>query len=84
MGSTTESILAVTAPLGALTLGFDVGSSQRKDSGTVANDITKSGYGLKAVYALSKRTSLVGAYTNWDEGGTQRANLTELLVSHTF
>jgi predicted porin len=84
MGSTTESILAVTAPLGALTLGLDVGSSQRKDSGTVAKDITKSGYGLKAVYALSKRTSLVGAYTNWDEGGTQRANLTELLVSHTF
>jgi len=83
-GTTTESILAVTAPLGALTLGFDVGSSKRDDSGTAANDITKSGYGLKAVYALSKRTSLVGAYTNWDEGGTQRANLTELLVSHTF
>ena len=83
-GTTTESILAVTAPLGALTLGFDLGSSKRDDSGTAANDITKSGYGLKAVYALSKRTSLVGAYTNWDEGGTQRANLTELLVSHTF
>ena len=83
-GTTTESILAVTAPLGALTLGFDLGSSKRDGSGTAANDITKSGYGLKAVYALSKRTSLVGAYTNWDEGGTQRANLTELLVSHTF
>ena len=83
-GTTTESILAVTAPLGALTLGFDLGSSKRADSGTAADDITKSGYGLKAVYALSKRTSLVGAYTNWDEGGTQRANLTELLVSHTF
>ncbi len=83
-GTTTESILAVTAPLGALTLGFDLGSSKRDDSGSTATDITKSGYGLKAVYALSKRTSLVGAYTNWDEGGTQRANLTELLVSHTF
>lgn len=86
-GSTSESILAVSAPLGALTVGFDFGTSQRKDSGTAANDISKTGYGLKGVYSLSKRTSVIGAYTSTDTGiagATQRANLTELLVSHTF
>lgn len=83
-GTTTDSILAVTAPLGALTLGFDIANSKRDGTGAAVTDVTKNGYGLKAVYSLSKRTSLIGAYTNWDEGGTQRANLTELLVSHTF
>ncbi|WP_294769096.1 porin [uncultured Rhodoferax sp.] len=83
-GTTTDSILAVTAPFGALTVGFDLANSKRDGSGTAANDVSKNGYGLKAVYSLSKRTSLIGAYTNWDEAGVQRANLTELLVSHTF
>jgi len=83
-GTYAESIIAVTAPLGALTLGFDVGTSQRKDSTIAAGDVSKSGYGIHAEYALSKRTSLIGAYTNWDEAKTQRASLTELLISHSF
>lgn len=83
-GTYSESIVAVTAPLGALTLGLDIGSSKRENSTIAAADVSKSGYGLKAVYSLSKRTSLIGAYTNWDESGAQRANLTELLISHTF
>ena len=83
-GTYAESIIAVTAPLGALTLGFDFGTSQRKDSTIASQDVSKSGYGLRAAYALSKRTSLIGAYTNWDEAKTDRANKTELLVSHTF
>jgi predicted porin len=83
-GTYSESIVAVAVPLGALTLGVDVGSSKRENSTIAAADVSKSGYGLKAVYSLSKRTSLIGAYTSWDAAGTQRANLTELLVSHTF
>lgn len=83
-GSVSESIVAVSAPLGALTLGFDFGTSQRKDSTFASQDVSKSGYGLRAAYSLSKRTSLIGAYTSWDEAKAERANKTELLVSHTF
>lgn len=84
-GTYAESILAVTAPLGALTLGLDVGSSKRDGTGANATDISKTGYGLKAAYALSKRTSVWGAYTNYDSAaGTQRNSLTELVLSHTF
>lgn len=83
-GNYSESILAVTAPLGALTVGVDFASSKRENSTIAAADVSKSGYGLKAAYALSKRTSLWSAYTNFDAGGTQRASLTELVLSHTF
>nr|WP_315465131.1 porin [uncultured Rhodoferax sp.] len=86
-GNTTDAIVAATVPFGALTLGVDFGSSKRNDSGTAANDINATGYGVKAAYALSKRTSLWGAYTSSDtavSSATQRSTLTELVLSHTF
>lgn len=86
-GTQTDAILAATVPFGALTLGVDFGSAKRDGTGVAANDVTATGYGLKAVYALSKRTSLIGAYTSADTGvstATQRATLTELLIFHSF
>ena len=86
-GTQTDAILAATVPFGALTLGVDFGSAKRDGTGAAATDVTATGYGLKAVYSLSKRTSLIGAYTSADTGvstATQRATLTELLISHTF
>ncbi len=90
VGTRTDSFLAVGVPLGSLTLGADWG--QRTQADTVVdskNNVTagtRTGFGLKAEYALSKRTSLVANYARWDAlVGASGANTeTNLLVSHSF
>nr|WP_315493727.1 porin [uncultured Rhodoferax sp.] len=93
-GSTlTDSMIAVSVPLGALTLGANF--AQETSAGTIAQaalgvaagdlDQTRSGYGLSATYALSKRTSLIATYANWlSAAGKDRSSETNLLVSHSF
>lgn len=96
-GSTlTDALIAVSVPVGALTLGANV--AQETSSGTVAQtftgplpltagqlDQTRSGYGLSATYALSKRTSLIANYANWLSAvGKDRSSETNLLLSHSF
>jgi predicted porin len=96
-GSTlTDSMLAVSLPVGALTLGANV--AQETSAGTVAQtftgplpltagqlDQTRNGYGLAATYALSKRTSVILNYANWLSAvGKDRNTETNLLVSHSF
>jgi predicted porin len=96
-GSTlTDSMIAVSVPVGALTLG--VNFAQETSAGTVAQtfsgplpltagqlDQTRNGYGLSATYALSKRTSLIATYANWlSAAGKDRNNETNLLLSHSF
>jgi len=83
-GTYSESILAASAPLGALTLGVDFGTSKRENSTVAANDVSKNGYGIQAQYSLSKRTSVIGSYRNWDDGGANRASTSWLVLDHTF
>lgn len=85
-GTYSESIVAATLPLGNLSLGAALGTSKRDGSATAAEDISKSGYSLAAVYSLSKRTSLQAQYKNWDDGsaGSSRGTQTWLAIDHTF
>jgi predicted porin len=84
-GVRQDSFLAVGVPLGALTLGADWGSRAHNDTTATAAG-TRTGYGLKAEYALSKRTSLIASYASWEAtvGAAQRTTDTNLLVSHSF
>lgn len=93
-GSTlTDSMVAVSVPVGALTLGANF--AQETSAGTIAQaslgmaagqlDQTRNGYGLSATYALSKRTSLIATYANWlSAAGKDRSSETNLLLSHSF
>ncbi|PQA77597.1 porin [Rhodoferax sp. TS-BS-61-7] len=85
-GTRQDTFLAVGVPLGALTLGADWGSRVQNDRATATDNGTRTGYGLKAEYALSKRTSLIASYAKWDATvGPVSANTeTNLLVSHSF
>ncbi|MDZ7920352.1 porin [Rhodoferax sp.] len=86
-GVRQDSFLAVGIPLGALTLGADWGQRTHSDTAVAGGtDGTRGGYGLKAEYALSKRTSLVASYASWEAsvGVAQRTTETNLLVSHSF
>jgi len=93
-GTLTDSLIAVSVPVGALTLGANF--AQETYSGTVVQagigvstagqlDQTRNGYGLSATYALSKRTSLIANYANWlPYAGANRNSETNLLISHSF
>jgi predicted porin len=86
-GVRQDSFLAIGGNLGALALGADFG--QRVHSDTVlagGTDGTRTGYGLKAEYSLSKRTSFIASYASWEGvvGAAQRTTETNLLLSHSF
>ena len=95
-GSTlADAAISVSVPLGALTLGANYATET--SSGTVAMpafglaagalDQTRTGYGLSATYALSKRTSVIANYASWLPYGVGNANRnseTNLLLSHSF
>ena len=80
----TNTLLAVSVPMGALTLGANWAQSQ------ITNAQTTQGYGLKAAYALSKRTSVSADYTSWkgrDVNGAAATDSTSqynLFLSHSF
>jgi len=79
----TDTVLAVSVPLGATTLSANWASN--KIDATVGGG-TKSGYGLKGEYALSKRTSMIAQYARWDLLNTASSSMTrtDLLLSHSF
>jgi len=88
--------LVVAVPMGALKLSANVTSFQASDLlnaiGPAATRVlalqngTKTGYGLAAEYALSKRTSLIANYASWDQtiGAVSRNSESNLLLSHKF
>jgi len=84
VGTRQDSLISASLPLGALTLGANWASRVQNDTVTGAG--TKTGTSLKAEYALSKRTSLIGSYARWDQtvGQTSANTETNLLVSHSF
>lgn len=86
------NVLGVTVPMGAITLRATAYSG-KDERGTGATDDAKlSGNQISAVYALSKRTSIVAAtgtnqYKNdgaASKAATRKAQATTLAVSHTF
>jgi predicted porin len=91
-GVRQDSFLAVGVPLGALTLGADFAQRVHNDTANSipavagAVDGTRTGYGLKAEYALSKRTSFIASYASWEAtvGAASRSTETNLLLSHSF
>lgn len=90
----TDGLVAVSVPVNsALTLGANFATETLSGSIAQANvsasngalDQTRTGYGLSASYALSKRTSLIANYANWLSAiGKDRSSETNLLVSHSF
>jgi predicted porin len=81
----SDSVLAVSLPLGAATLSANW-ATNKNDSANVAVGGTKTGYGLKGEYSLSKRTSMIAQYARWDLLNTASSTMTrtDLLLSHSF
>ena len=79
----TDMLLAVSAPLGPVTLGANWAQQEISDQAT--GNGTKNGYGLKAAYSLSKRTSVSADYTNWAASiGSDKSSQYNLFLSHSF
>ena len=81
--TTTDMLVAVNVPLGATDVGVNWAQREIKDQ--TAGNGTFNGYGLKASYALSKRTALSADYTIWT--GYVNAPVQSqynLFVAHSF
>jgi len=86
-GTRQDSFLAVGfAATSQLQLGADWGQRTQADRATATDNGTRGGYGLKAEYSLSKRTSVVASYASWEPtvGAANRSTETNLLLSHSF
>jgi len=91
-GTRLDTLIGVAFPVtSALTLNATFASRQLNDTLTtqtngLSADGTKTGYGLAASYALSKRTSLIANYRNWTNavGDNSKATETNFLVAHSF
>ena len=77
---TKYTMVGVSAPLGAVTVGAVYAKKDTVATGT----LTGSSFG--ASYALSKRTSLSANYSKWDnaEGSTVSDKKTNILLAHSF
>jgi predicted porin len=86
-GSVTDTFLGANAPIGALTLAVSWGSNKVDADGLVGvADGTKSGYGVGAAYALSKRTQLIANYRSYEAtvNASTRSTDTRLYIDHSF
>jgi Gram-negative porin len=90
-GTRTDSLVSVAVPLGALTLGAEYGTRRYDSTGQGALEGTRTGYGLKAGYDLSKRTNVGLTYIKWDAVTMNTVNAsnvastyTALLLAHSF
>jgi hypothetical protein len=86
-GSTLETFVGATIPLGALSIGVDYLNVKVSDSGTAANDGTATGYGIQAKYNLSKRTDVRLRYASYDAAvnpANGKDSYTSLVMEHNF
>ncbi len=86
-GTVTDTFLGANAPIGALTLALSWGSNKVDADGAIGIvDGTKSGYGLGAAYALSKRTQLIANYRSYEAtvNAANRSTDTRLYIDHSF
>jgi len=81
----TQTLVGISAPFGAVSLGAQWGQRKTEDYTVLAQNGTRSGYGLGLTYSLSKRTSVVAQYSRWDNANFVDAdNSTTVLLSHSF
>lgn len=85
--SKRDAMVALSVPVGAATLSGNW--AQREWSNNPATDGTQTGYGLKASYALSKRTAVSADYTNWNGVTNSKVDANKqsqynFLLSHSF
>ncbi len=77
------TIMGVSMPFGATTVGITSSSAQRTNA--VATTVKASGYRAKLSYALSKRTSVYGAFGTEKVEATTLANKqTAIGLTHSF
>ena len=96
-GTRMDTLVGLSVPMGALTFGVQFAQRTHADlsaaaitgagtSGTVNG--TQSSTGLKAAYALSKRTSLAYTYVKFEDrvlvGTNEAATQQTVLMSHSF
>jgi hypothetical protein len=83
LGSAMESLVGVSVPMGALTVGADYVSIKTSDTGA---DGTATGYALQGIYALSKRTDVRFRYARYDAtmNPATKDTYTSLILRHTF
>ena len=79
---TTETLLGVSAPIGAFTVGAVFATQQAETAGVKA--AKKSGNSFGVEYALSKRTSIIATQASWKTKGAKSDKETNILVSHSF
>jgi hypothetical protein len=79
--TTTDTVIGLSAPLGALTVSAQFGQ-RTKAGGT--SDSTYAGTIYAASYALSKRTSVDGTYTNNQSSGTSSPSFFITRLVHSF
>ena len=79
--TTTDTVVGLSAPLGALTVSAQFG--QRAVSGSTA-DTSYSGSIYAAAYALSKRTSIDATYMNNQNSGTSSPGFFIARLVHSF
>jgi hypothetical protein len=86
VGTRVDSLLGVSVPVGAWTLGAQYGLRTTADYVSAASNGTRSSTGLKAAYALSARTSLSYTYVKFD-ASVNPANASTyqaVLLAHSF
>jgi predicted porin len=86
-GSAQETLVSISAPLGALTLSAEYDNAKIDSNGLATRvDGTASGYALGASYAMSKRTAIRGRYVSFDGtmNPTNKDTRTEVVLKHSF
>ena len=95
--TSTNYGFSAAVPVGPLTLGAMIGQVSRS-GGTEAFNGTLASYSLNASYAMSKRTSVVAQYSNWEvpsvigttiqttttKAAATRSSMAEILLVHNF
>jgi hypothetical protein len=86
VGSRLDAVAGASIPMGALSFGVQFGQRVTADQKTAANNGTRTSTGLKAAYALSKRTSVSYTWTKFDASiNPANASINQLaLMSHSF
>jgi predicted porin len=84
-GTRQDALVSANVPLGALSLGANFAQRITTDTTQTAAG-TRTGYGLKAQYDLSKRTNMSLSYAKWDAtvGAVTATTDTLMLLSHSF
>ena len=86
-----DLLVGVSVPMGAVTLGANWAQRQVSETNITTIDGINTGYGLKASYALSKRTAVSADYTSWtgratatNTIATDKNSVYNLFLSHSF